>query len=145
MKGFVGACAAVVCSVFCVVRAPAQSCAWTPVPFQIPVFCTGTDGCTGSTTRYGCRGYGTVTTPAHPAGPIVCCGFNMGYGLVNCASTCAGCVRDRDGLSRVASARQANDESAGKPTAVESKRSPRAANPLSTGATPGTAPGGGGR
>lgn len=84
------------------VAAPAS--AWCPIPTEQPVYCSGTNGCTGSTFRYTCSGLGTTnyTCGGACSADIKCCGNAVGKQRMGCEELCAGCQGDGKAAREVA-------------------------------------------
>ena len=87
--------------------ANAQTC---PTVNTQPVFCSGTNGCTGSATRYFCTGpYTTNQNTCACSSTVKCCGNTVGPGLMSCGTLCAGCQTDEKPSPEMAEVRKTGE------------------------------------
>jgi hypothetical protein len=109
------------------------------VAHQQAVFCSGTNGCTGSATSYNCYGYGTAQTCS--CYNVSCCGHAVGPDSMTCGTQCTGCQPDgkttpqvakNAGTQKTASRQRTNQ---GRPTQAASPS--KATKPVGVGPTDG--------
>ncbi len=119
-----------------VAAVPARANGVCIVPHQPAVFCSGTNGCTGSATTYNCYGYTSSQTCSCSA-TVSCCGHAVGPALMACGTSCVGCQPDGRTLAKAGKPKSASPTEVRPTKAAPAALQPKATTPAAIGPTDG--------